>query len=470
MHTNHSFKNHRNFPLTHMSLDDEIIPLELSSAYRDRSVWPNPFRFDSILNNTGQKTNGISAFDPITYQLPVNLGTIPSLSPNPILLEWQGLDVNVSGTISSINFDEVEITFTTPFDTTHNYYRGLLCQFVGNTFGHINEYVFLGPNIGLFRFDSLPSTLPAVGSVVNIVYNGLLSSSVSSVFSVFIPKTMDQSALAGFYIYNETLNEGKKISTYSSSRSEALVPGGPVPTWTNSHIYSVRRELPYISTVSASTTSSVTLTPVPVGTGSPGDFIRNRTTGEIVTILTIDKITGVVTFTPSVVAWAIGSIVEILIFARDSYNFITYASLQREAPTAEYEASLVSLSLPRERLVMDFAVEKIPFVYLEIRDSDNPNTNSFMSNIAGSRRALFKATAKSNRTDNRPFVKFSGDRAIKTFKFRPSASNFTFSILNQEGNPLTLWVNDTLSPYPPNRLLQCEVLLNIRKINNDKFA
>ncbi len=35
----------------------------------------------------------------------------------------------------------------------------------------------------------------------------------------------------------------------------------------------------------------------------------------------------------------------------------------------------------------------------------------------------------------KPFVKFSGDRAIRTLKFRPSAANFIFSILGPNGNP-----------------------------------
>ncbi len=56
----------------------------------------------------------------------------------------------------------------------------------------------------------------------------------------------------------------------------------------------------------------------------------------------------------------------------------------------------------------------MPFVYLEVRDTFNPSTNSFMSNNPGSKKALFKATLKSNKIDDKPFVKFSGDRAIRT--------------------------------------------------------
>ncbi len=112
----------------------------------------------------------------------------------------------------------------------------------------------------------------------------------------------------------------------------------------------------------------------------------------------------------------------------------------------------------------------MPFVYLEVRDTFNPSTNSFMSNNPGSKKALFKATLKSNKIDDKPFVKFSGDRAIRTLKFRPSAANFIFSILGPNGNPLMLWRQDTSSPYPPNRLLQTEAFLNIRKVSNSKYA
>ncbi len=54
--------------------------------------------------------------------------------------------------------------------------------------------------------------------------------------------------------------------------------------------------------------------------------------------------------------------------------------------------------------------------------------------------------------------------AIRTLKFRPSAANFIFSILGPNGNPLMLWRQDTLLRYPPNRLLQTEAFLNIRKL------
>ncbi len=126
--------------------------------------------------------------------------------------------------------------------------------------------------------------------------------------------------------------------------------------------------------------------------------------------------------------------------------------------------------MPKERLDIDFPIEQMPFVYLEVRDTFNPSTNSFMSNNPGSKKALFKATLKSNKIDDKPFVKFSGDRAIRTLKFRPSAANFIFSILGPNGNPLMLWRQDTSSPYPPNRLLQTEAFLNIRKVSNSKYA
>ncbi len=385
-------------------LDSDVIPLELTSLNRNRSIAKNPFLFEVTLNNTGQKNNGIEAFDPVTNQLPINLGSINSLNTGQILLEWTGLDINVTGTISSINNNEIIITFTSAFNNQYNYYRGLISVFSTGTWAHIIEYVFLGNNLGLFRFENLPSTLPTIGSSVTTTFNGLLTSSGSNIFSVFIPKTMEHNALSGLLLYNETLNENKMISTYSSQRAEALISSGPVPTWTNAHTYSVRKEVPFVSSVSAApppTSTTISLTPIPVGTGSPGDFIRNRSTGEIVTIVTIDNTTGAVSFSPSVnPVWVAGQTLEILTFNRDNFNYVTYSSLQREAPTGEYEATLISLNLPKERLDIDFPIEQMPFVYLEVRDTFNPSTNSFMSNNPGSKKALFKATLKSNKIDD----------------------------------------------------------------------
>ncbi len=180
---------------------------------RNRSIAKNPFLFEVTLNNTGQKNNGIEAFDPVTNQLPINLGSINSLNTGQILLEWTGLDINVTGTLSSINNNEIIITFTSAFNNQYNYYRGLISVFSTGTWAHIIEYVFLGNNLGLFRFENLPSTLPTIGSSVTTTFNGLLTSSGSNIFSVFIPKTMEHNALSGLLLYNETLNENKMIST-----------------------------------------------------------------------------------------------------------------------------------------------------------------------------------------------------------------------------------------------------------------
>ncbi len=101
---------------------------------------------------------------------------------------------------------------------------------------------------------------------------------------------MEHNALSGLLLYNETLNENKMISTYSSQRAEALISSGPVPTWTNAHTYSVRKEVPFVSSVSASTPPTSNklyryYTPCRYWFSSE-IYLDNRSTGDIVTLVT----------------------------------------------------------------------------------------------------------------------------------------------------------------------------------------
>lgn len=444
-------------------VNESLITFELTSSNRNRRISENPFLFEVTLNNTGQQNNGIQAYDPITYQLPFNIGSVPSLNTNQLLLQWTGLDVSISGTILAINVDEIIISFTTAFSVEYNYYRGLLGIFSSGNWSRVLEYIYLGNSQGLFKVN-LPEVVPAIGSVFTSTFNSTITVA-NKVFSIFVPKTMRHNALAGLYVYNETLNEGKLISTYASKRAEALISSGPV-SWSNDHTYSIRRELPIVTPVVTSTSNTVNVA-VANGIVFPGDFLLNQTTKDLVTVINVSA--GLLTFTPGVSSpWIAGQNVEILKFQKDNYNYMTYSNLQREVFTGEYEVTLISLNLPKERLNTDFTIEKMPFVYLEIRDTFNPSTNSFMSNNPGSKKALFKATLKKHTWDD-PFVKFSGDKATRVIKFRPSAANFVFSVLDYNGEPLKLWRKDTVSPFPPNKLLQAEAFLNIKKIDDKMF-
>ncbi len=87
------------------------------------------------------------------------------------------------------------------------------------------------------------------------------------------------------------------ISTYSSQRAEALISSGPVPTWTNAHTYSVRKEVPFVSSVVCST---ILQHPTTISFNSNPcmywfcleDFIRIDQQDEIVTIVTMIIQTG----------------------------------------------------------------------------------------------------------------------------------------------------------------------------------
>jgi len=430
----------------------KVIPLDLSSARRDRTVYPNPFEYETTINNAGTKS-ATNATDPVTLQLPIALGTTYNQNT---LLQWTGTNINVTGTIESINWDEIVLVFTSPFELDYQYYRGLLMQFMSGTWAHIKEYTYLGGNRGKFVMEQIPNVLPTIGSVAVITYIPYTSFTIST---FFIPKTFRYMQLSKMILYNETLNEFAEIYKYDPNTSEAIILSS-LPTWTALDVYSVRKQLPYITTVTASTANSITVLDS-VNTIHPGDFIKNTITGQIVIVTAVDTATNTLTYNVTGAPWALIT-VEILQFARDNYNNITFNSIQREAHTGEYTMRLISCIIPR-----DIVQGTIPYIYVEIKDVDNPNINSFMSNSIGNRNALFKATPAPFEDrdiyDRGNFIKFTGDLSSFIFKFRPSATNLKVSILDPIGRVLTNLAEDTKSPNPPNPLLQNSILLNISR-------
>jgi hypothetical protein len=441
-----------------------IIPLEITSAHRDRSIYKNPFFFKITFNNTGLNLSGIDATDPITLQLPIAIGNYENISPNTSIIQWEGLIINVTGIITSISDNDIQINFTSAFNQTPNYYRGLTMIFVSNTWSYINSYTYLGSNIGLFSLNNIPTTIPTVGSAISIFSNPT-QPGITNLSVLFVPSTIHNMELVDKFCYNETLDESRRILRYNEHNSQILVSEPAIAGWSNIHTYSIRQEIPLVSTVVSSTPNSITVSASLEGF-NVGDFIKNTNTQQIVIIVNINYVTQTLTFAPSSpIVWIIGTVVEICKFNSDNANFITYSGIQRESLTTEYEIELISLYIPKCILKNNLPSSRLSHVYVELSDTSNPNINNIMSNNPGNRKALFKATLSSQLSEynsKKPFLKFGGDGSKKNIKFRLSAASFIFAIRDSSGQVLSNVILDTLSPNPPNPLLQCQALFNIK--------
>jgi hypothetical protein len=451
------FHNYKTSP----TLDHYVIPFELTSTHRDRTQYPNPCQFETPSNNAGQTNNAFMAVDPVSDQLPINVGSVRP-DPKQLILQWTGIDINLIGTIVSINTDELVVNITSPSPpiTDFNFYRGILAQFAsGNS--KVISYRYIGSNIGVFSV-KLPNSLPSIGSSFTIDFNASGINTTTSSGIVFVPNTMNYMEIAGNFLFNETQDEFRKIFSYNSESSEAVFSNGPVPTWTNTDVFSIRKQIPFITNIGATPPPTINTVSVNSIVGSPGWFIRNSISGEIRKIIGINN--NQITFDPSVsLVWSIGQRVELVTFSNDNFAFITFSNMQRELSTHEYEIILNSLTFPRQLLSSGIYVDALSHIYLEVTDINNSVNNNFMSNNSGSRRALFKATTDRTQLKELPFIKFISDNALMTMKFRPSGSVFRFAILDPNGKVLNFVNTDSMSPYPPNPLLQCSILLSIQK-------
>ncbi len=121
------------------------------------------------------------------------------------------------------------------------------------------------------------------------------------------------------------------ITNIVLSVHERTISSGHVPTWTNGQTIPVRKRSSFRIICICSTPPNITNYIV---NSNPCRYwfsleilLENRSTGEIVTIVTIDNTTGAVSFSPSVnPVWVAGQTLEILTFNRDNFNYVTYSS------------------------------------------------------------------------------------------------------------------------------------------------
>jgi hypothetical protein len=279
----------------------------------------------------------MEAFDPVTLQLPVSLGTFANVASNELL--WTALDQSLVGTITSISQSGVVMALVGPSSQQYNFYRGMLGTFSSGGLGHILTYTYLGSNMVNVTFDSSIPSSTTIGATFTATYNSTATSNCNNPI-VFIPRTMDHLNLNSYLLFNEGLGESRSIVAYNTATSQATL-NAPIPTWTNTHSYSVRRAIPFVTTITSSTTTSVTVANPIINIG---DFVRDQTTNTVRKVVAVNAAT--LTLDDVVaVPWTVGGSVELLTFAYDNFSFITYSNLQREAATTQYFIRLVALNL-----------------------------------------------------------------------------------------------------------------------------
>ena len=485
--------------------------LEIDSTYRDRNTWPLAAQFEIPISQSGRKSR-LNAADPVSLAVPVmewtpnrvdmstntNVvsGTIAAISsPN-----------NVAGTTDTIN---LIITATTgKLQKLLNYYYGLV--FNDTTLSpvvkrRITAYEYLGvtstgADKALITLEKhLPDTFQ-LGDNWSIYDPSDISDPSNPLF--FVPAgQVQENAYSNYYLYNETLEEYRKITYYNWDTHLITLDAinNPITGWTLAQNYSIRLELPIVTTAIGAVTSSSVFTLNVTTTENDfykGQFVRilpvlnpykynvfsqdstvlsdslTPPIGQIRRILssTAGATTSVIVYPAFEVAPSGGAVVELLNFSYDNLcPFVYTGSTVSQQEMVCYEIELVNLILPNDVLQGGAGgrIAYYPYVYVELQNVSASGAglkNIIYSNNPNSGKMLFRCPVNDINSDMlAPFVKISGDGMVQTIKFKPN-DNLRFSVTYQNGEIFQTVGSETYSPFPPNLKYQVSALFSMKRI------
>ena len=464
--------------------------LEVDSTYRDRSRFPNPGNFEIPISQTGRKS-AKDAIDPVSLGAPIISWTSNNLSTSTtgifkLICNVEPKTTALSGSSSTQNFI---INSTNRLHHMNDYYEGLIVEdaaFYNRR--RITSYIFLGSFGGYDRAEiNVDSSFPETfvpGNQINIYDPTDLTNSFYPLFWVPSGRNLEDQYI-NHYIFNETINDWRKIVYYSNITHTILVETNdtnPLPiTWTANDNYSIRKEIPYypLNNGSNPAVASSTLSSVTIYFNLPGidntKFIRilpsiynYNLTGaynECRRITSYDSLTNTITVFPNFTeAPIVDSKIEILNFSYDNLNpFVYTGSLISQQELVCYEIELLSLLLPTETLTVanGGAISYYPYVYVELSNTCSSNRNIIYSNNPNSTKQLFRVPIFDIQ-DNPVFTKIGGGMS-QTIKFKPNDTLY-FAVTLPNGEVFQNIVPERFSPLSPEPRIQISAMFSLKRL------
>ena len=470
--------------------------LEIDSTYRDRTRFPKPGHFEIPISQSGRK-NIDNAVDPVALSAPINCWTSNNLSLTTfptykLLCVVEPKTTALSGLTDTTKFI---INSTDRLQQVENYYSGLVVEdaaFFNRR--KIKTYRFLGSFSGYDRAEitvvnAFPETFVPTNQIY--IYDPTDFTNTEYPF-VFIPFGREiNNSYVNYLVYNETLNEYRKIKSYSVDTNTALIDtssdsGGPTIGWLPIHNYSVRKEIPFFPSlggtnplVTAATVSQfqVDLNLITIIGSMINKFVRivpdqynypflNESDNECRRITAYDELTNVLTvFPPFTNIPGVGRRIELLSFSYDNLNpFVYTGSVLSQQELVCYEMDLLSLILPTELLKVANGgiITQYRYLYVELSNTCSVGTrNVLYSNNPHSTRALFKVPIFDIQ-DPPYFIKIGGGSS-QTVKFKPN-DTLLFRVTMSNGEVFETICEESFSPLAPEPRIQITALFGLKRI------
>jgi hypothetical protein len=289
-----------------------------------------------------------------------------------------------------------------------------------------------------------------------------------SVSRLFVPTAEHRSNnYFRMLIYNESLQQSRSITNLDINTGTITIGPPSTPTWTNSHNYSIRTEIPYQTfTAGVSTTINVILTGGPIQDDIfTGWFLRvlpqvydNNLTlpqGELRRITSYFGASQTAVVYPALSASPSTMQVEVLPYSYDNASKVSYmGTLEQEL--VPYNIKLLSAVLPNQILASKDGsrIAFYPYVYVELSTLDGTASHLIMSNNFNAVKALFKVPID-NVEDliKTTFVKCESDNMSQVVRFKAD-TNFKVKVILPDGEVFNTTEPERYSPHEPNPLGQ----------------
>jgi hypothetical protein len=271
--------------------------LEIDSTYRDRNKWPLASQFEVPISQTGRKSAS-NAIDPVSLSTPIfswtsnylNINSTPPSYSQQIsgVIFFPPLGTSPSPSITSSDLSTFIIYFNSPitpisgppgpaFQQLQNYYIGLSITItIDSPPGTVSAYVtrrisnftYLGPFTQLTgaNNDSAEITVTApfpdsfFSAPSNVSYTWTINDPTTvlnpSYPQFFVPAgRIQKNAYTSYLLYNETQQQSRPVSAYDpithmvsvDTSGSASSSNGPVSGWTRYDNYSIRKQIPLIT-------------------------------------------------------------------------------------------------------------------------------------------------------------------------------------------------------------------------------
>jgi len=458
----------------------------LTSAYRNRTQYPNPFKFSVSYISTKDK---LEAYDWVSENAPIINFDLENYfsSTDGITAPYRWI---ITGSIDAPNTNSVTDTFVVNLVPTLNGSAVITGQYVGLTFSSTSNSsdeiitafvdnldgtftVTLSNNVSFTEGGADTFTIKTPPLALNQTY---VPNPVSNVISLdnaytglFLNET-DETISSKITDFDKTTriltaNDDFILSAIARPNLFSVTNNSKLVTYNVQTIDSTTNDITILQSEHNGYTSEILI----------GQYIYHYASGTTAQIISSSTVAGIITLnimsTANITAISASDIIGIVFFEMDNFFPFNYQHGMRgqqqhnRCEERIYDLELLSLQIPNKLIKGHPGGYPVnyPHFIVELRNlSSTPRTDQIIySNNPHLNRANFICPVWDISSPSfSSFTKMDGNGILYPFIIKTN-DTLEFSIKTPNGNIVTLEESDTMSPVTPNEMLQVSALFAV---------